>query len=63
MTGIVVWWYCQEDGAVHAFYRRKLGHGHAILNTVCDLDVLAFQVERHDDGPKCLACQLIVGPR
>lgn len=63
MTGIVVWWLCQEDGAVHAFYRTQLGHAQPVLDTVCDLTVLAHQIDRRDDGPRCLACRLIVGPR
>lgn len=58
----VRWWLWAEDGAVHAFRRTQLGHGRAILETVCGREVFAFQVERHDRGLRCLVCRLIVGP-
>ncbi len=63
MAGDVVWWVDPSDGAAHAIPCHQTGHGHAVLIAKCQRALFAYQVERHDQGPKCLACLLLVGPR
>jgi hypothetical protein len=58
----VVWWLVTDDGAVHAFPKIVVGQRRELLTTVCQRDVFAFNVERTDRGPRCLACRLMVGP-
>jgi len=63
VTALVVWWVDPSDGAAHAIPRTQIGRGRAVLTTVCQRTLYAYQVERHDHGPKCLACRFMVGPR
>lgn len=62
MTVTVVWWLDTDDGAVHAFPRMQVGRGQAVLMAMCQRPAFAFRVERHGDGPRCLACRMLVGP-
>jgi hypothetical protein len=62
VTDAVVWWVDPSDGAAHAIPRTEIGRGHVMLRTMCSRILFAYRVERHDEGPKCYACRLVVGP-
>jgi hypothetical protein len=60
MSGPVVWWVDPSDGAAHAIPQAQVSRNLAVLTTVCQRQLYAHQVERHDDGLRCLACSLMV---
>lgn len=62
VTVTVVWWLAKDDEAVHAFSRMIVARHETTLTTMCGQVSYSYRVERHDLGPKCLACRALVGP-
>jgi hypothetical protein len=52
----VDWWRWEDDGACHAFVRRRDQPQH-VRETVCGRQVWAWRIDRNGTGYRCLGCR------